>query len=289
MSYNHFLFQQMFDEANQIIENSDDKSIRRKKKKLEIAYKKVQQSDSSDVQEFYSLLHEIRTYELLKKLNLKPVSHNDNSAGPDYISDIGYVECVTFTKPTDDDSKKILKGSFNRYKAYEPRVSQAIQEKYYKYKKYFEEDEIDKTCPRIVCVNAGQCEFDIHGETFIEAFEKILYGLGCESVEIDASMKTEHWFRKYEDSMTKPNGALIETDLFSKKPFSIISAVMYVDNLVYEKYNRPIIYINHNAKVKIDRRKIRKFLSFIRVGKLKYNYYRNGKITSHRKYCIENI
>ena len=77
-----------------------------------------------------------KTYEMLKRLKLDPIASNDNKPGVDFICNLGNVECVTFTQPMDEKSQKTLKGNMNRYKAYEPRVSQAIMEKFKKFKDY---------------------------------------------------------------------------------------------------------------------------------------------------------
>lgn len=284
MSYNKELFKQMFNDGLDIMEKSNDVNLKRKRKNFEYSYKLVREKDDCNIQEFYSILHELRTYQLLNRLGLQPIANNDNHAGPDFISKIGYVECVTFSRPTDPKSNEILKGSFNRYKVYEPKVSQAIQEKTRKYLDYLSKGQIKNDIPRIICLNPGACKFDIQGTTFIEAVEKILYGIGCECVEINVNAKKEKWFRKYEDKTIKPNGAQIETDLCSNCEFSVISAILLIDNLVYEKYSHPIIFINHRSSIKVDRRSTRRILNFVKVGKMRFCFCKNGRPINYSKY-----
>ena len=284
MSYNPYLFKKIYNSCSNIINQTNDKNLKKKKKNLEFAYKRVQETDNCEIQEFFSVAHELRTYELLKKLNKQVLANNDDKAGVDFVCNLGNIECVTFNMPKDDNSKKILNGNMNRYKAYEPRVSQAINEKLNKYRTYILKNQIDKNLPNIICLNSGICGYDIHSSTFLNACERIIYGLGDDTLFINRETKEEFWGRSFQDKIIKPNGKEIETNLFSNKAYNIISGVLLIDNLVDENYSRPILYINPNAKIKIDKRRVRKMLCLIKDDELKYHYSCNGKLTSVNQY-----
>ena len=185
MSYNPYLFDKIYKSCLDIINKSNDKNLKKKKKDLDFAYNKVKNTDNCEIQEFFAVAHELKTYQLLKKLKQRPFSNNDDKAGVDFVAKLGNVECVTFSIPQDDNSKKILSGNFNRYKAYEPRVTQAITEKLNKYKTYIEKKQIDTNKPNIICLNSGICGYDIHSSTFISACERILYGLGFDTLFVN--------------------------------------------------------------------------------------------------------
>lgn len=284
MSYNEVLFEEIYTNCIGIIQNSNDRNIKNKEKVFAINYDKVKEIDDCNVQEFFAIAHELKTYEMLKGLKLDPIASNDNKPGVDFICKLGNVECVTFTQPMDEESQKTLKGNMNRYKAYEPRVSQAIMEKFKKFKDYLIKNKIDKTKPNIICLNAGICNYDIFSTTFLTACEKILFGLGFETLLINRETNEEFWCRAYEKTILNHNGKEIEINLFNKDDFCIISGVLLIINRVDEKYSKPILFINPKAKVKIDKRKTKKILCLQKKLKSTYIYSCNGITISPRSY-----
>ena len=284
MSYNEILFENIYNACVYIIEKSDDKYIKKKKEKLDFAYKKVQDLNDCEVQEFFATAHELKTYEMLKGLKLLPVANNDETPGVDFTSKLGNIECVTFMKPSDELSKRILSGNLNRHKAYEPRVTQALNEKLNKYKSYLSKWQIDASRPNIICLNPGICGYDIHYETFITACQRVLYGVGDEALIVNRETNERTWSHLYQNKIIKPNGQEINADIFNTDDYKIISGILLIDNLVDKPYTRPILYINPNANVKIDRRSIKKVMCLLKHSDSAYHYVCNGKATNIYKY-----
>lgn len=94
MSIENPCFLQIFEECNKIIHNSNDNNILGKHNKLKKSCQELLHTKDTELQQFYSVVAEIRTYDYLKNKNLNPIAHKDNTAGPDFISDIGYIECM---------------------------------------------------------------------------------------------------------------------------------------------------------------------------------------------------
>ena len=284
MSYNKVVFEDIYDDCLKIMQKSNDRNVVKKQKCFEQYYNEVTTTDNYNVQEFFAIAHELRTYEMLKYLKMKTTANNDDKPGPDFICNLGNLECVTFMQPSDEKSKKILKSNINRYKAYEPKVSQAIYEKFKKFQKYIEKNNIDQTKPNIICLNAGICKDDIFPTTLLRICEKILFGLGYETLLLNPKTNEEIWFRSYEDTIQNHNEKEIDINFFNFNEFSIISAVLLIINSVDEQYSKPILFINPKANVKIDKRKIKKFLCLEKVSKDTYEYFNNGKQTLPYQY-----
>lgn len=276
MAYNNILFEKIYEDCLNIIKSTEDKNIKAKKKILDFAYSRINMVNNCEVQEFYGVVHELKTYKMLELLNQHPMANDDNKAGCDFICKFGNIECVTFNKPTDEDSIRILNGSCDRHKALDPRLSQAIESKMQKYKKYLTNKQIDVNKPNIICVNAGVCSYEIHQSTYIKACEKILYGI-TDALLINIKENKMEFAKTIQDKIIKPNGKEIKINFFCNPDYRIISGVLYINNLINENYNSPILYINPNADIKIDKRYVRKFLSFIKEGSTKYYYSCNGQ------------
>lgn len=154
MSINKPLFDTIYKKCLLIITNSSDINIKNKQGQLCAAYKKLCKTEDHELQEFYSVVHELRLYQYIKDLGITVSALNDNKAGPDFITDLGYIECVSATKglkglPERNYLEKQLKQSMNRYVSAIPRLSSVIADKAKKYGIYLKDNVINEKIPRI--------------------------------------------------------------------------------------------------------------------------------------------
>lgn len=120
MSINKPLFDDIYHNCSDIISKSSDNNIQKKRVKLNSAYTKLCVEENPELQEFYSIVHELRLYQYIKDLGIAINAANDEKAGPDFITDLGYIECISATKgllgtPERQWLDKRLKESMNRY------------------------------------------------------------------------------------------------------------------------------------------------------------------------------
>ena len=131
MSINKDLFSHIYENCVSIITNSLDINIKKKKVKLDSAYQTLSETQDHELQEFYSIVHELRFYQYMKNLGKHIIAADDNKAGPDFNTELGYIECVCASKgATDTLERKCLderlNQSMNRYIAALPRLSSVI-------------------------------------------------------------------------------------------------------------------------------------------------------------------
>ena len=88
MPYNPYLFDKIYNNCCDIINQSKDKNIKLKKHDLDFAYDKVEKTNNCEVQEFFAVTHELRTYELLQKINKLPFAHKDSKRGVDFFQNL---------------------------------------------------------------------------------------------------------------------------------------------------------------------------------------------------------
>lgn len=291
MPYNPYLFDKIYNNCCDIINQSKDKNIKLKKHDLDFAYDKVEKTNNCEVQEFFAVTHELRTYELLQKINKLPFAHKDSKRGVDFFSKLGNIECVTFQNPSDVTSQQILNGTLNHYKAYEPRITQALNSKLEKYVKYTNEQKrdskrhiIELNKPNIICLNLGICGYRMFPEDAIRACEKILYGIGFDTLVVDIKTQYKWWSRSYEEKIIKPNGKEIPINFFSKEEYKIIGGVLLLYQNVDEPYTKPILYINPKANIMIDKRQTKKLLCLLQDTETRFHYSLNGQPISINQY-----
>lgn len=144
------------------------------------------------MQEFYSVVHELRLYQYIKDLGITVSVLNDNKTGPDFITDLGYIECVSATKglkglPERHYLETQLKHSMNRYVSAIPRLSSVIADKAKKYGIYLKDNVINEKIPRIIAINTSIFSNEFHYKLNLDNILKILYGIGCRTMNFARS------------------------------------------------------------------------------------------------------
>lgn len=265
MSINEPLFKAIYHECLQIISKSQDKHILSKEKKLSDAYKNVCRLEDHEYQSFYSIVHELRLYAYLKQIGINVSAADDNKAGPDFISDLGYIECVCVTKGKEGSAgreylEKRLNDYMNRYISAFPRITSVIVDKQKKYQNYIHSKRIDENISRIIAVNTSIFSNEFHSSLNLDIALKALYGIGSQTMMFDTkhnSFIAEKGVEThaYEDVGFKPpTDKVLQVNYFSQDCFSDISGVLLINNAIGESLNKEYfnLLLNPNAVTPID-------------------------------------
>lgn len=276
MSINKQLFDSIYDECCKIIQFSQDKLLLQKKDKLDYSYKQLCETEDCELQEFYSIVHELRTYYFLCNNNLTVHVQDDNHIGPDFLcSEIGYIECISITKGAVGTEcrkyvEKCLSRSMNRYLAALPRITSAIIDKKNKYETYLSKQAIDPNIPRLIAINTSIFSNEFNSDSIIDLLLKILYGIGCQIMRVKInpiSFVEENGVEshQYNDIGKKHSDLDLELNYFAKADFRNISAIILENNAIGEndisKYF--FIFTNPLANVPIEIKNLKNIKTFI--------------------------
>lgn len=269
MSINRPLFDSIYKKCIDIIELSPDANIAKKKNKLDSAYYTLCQKEDHELQEFYSIVHELRVYDYMKHMGISINAANDDKAGPDFATDLGYIECISVTKGLPGTPERLwiderLNQSMNRYISALPRLSGAILDKTKKYKTYLANNIIDKRKPRIIALNTSVFSNEFHGQLNLELVLKILCGIGCRTIRFNLSTNSfveENGIEShaYEDSAVKPpRNADLPLSYFYSEEFNDISGVIVNNNAISEDLEKEYfcLLLNPFANVSIDKTRL---------------------------------
>lgn len=269
MSINEPLFDKIYKICTSIISNSFDKSILLKRARLDTAYATLCKTKNHELQEFYSIVHELRLYEYIKSLGIGINAANDNKAGPDFITELGYIECISVTKGLSGTPERLwieeqLNQSMNRYISALPRLSGAILDKTKKYKTYLTNKIIDERKPRIIAINTSVFSNEFHSQLNLELVLKILYGIGCRTMRFSLTTNTfveENGVEShaYEGSAVKPpRNVDLPLSYFYYEEFKDISGVIVNNNAISEDLEKEYfcLLLNPFANVPINKTRL---------------------------------
>lgn len=274
MSINEPCFKKLYESCCDIIKNSNDKNIKNKQTKLNDSYNKLIRTQDCELQEFYSIVLELRVYEYLLKNKINIKATNDTKKGPDFECDFGYLECVSVTKgekgtPGRDFIDKQLLGSVNRHKSELPRISSAIKDKKDKYTNYIENKVINDHKPLIIVVGTSIFANEFNSSSCIEDTMQVLYSIGNEYLMYDVKNRKfidtpNRQNRNYDNYGKKSESLNLEFDYFFKNDYKNISAVILVCNHIFENIdkNNFRIFLNPYTSRPIDKNAISLFKYF---------------------------
>ena len=264
MSINKPLSDKIYKICTSIISNSSDKNILLKRTRLDTTYATLCKTKDHELQEFYSIVHELRVYDYMKHMGISINAANDDKAGPDFATDLGYIECISVTKGLPGTPERLwiderLNQSMNRYISALPRLSGAILDKTKKYKTYLANNIIDKRKPRIIALNTSVFSNEFHSQLNLELVLKILYGIGCRTMRFNLSTNSfveENGIEShaYEDSAVKPpRNADLPLSYFYSEEFNDISGVIVNNNAISEDLEKEYfcLLLNPFANVSI--------------------------------------
>lgn len=281
MSINNKIFASIYDECLEIIHSSSDKAILNKEEKLNKAYKKLVDNDDNEVQEFYSIVHELKTYHFLKTKGLAITAQNDNKKGPDfYCEELGYIECVSVTRGEKGTEcreyveKCLARKSFT-YLAALPRITSVIIDKKKKFEDYLSKKTIDSQVPRIIAINTAVFSNLVRSDSMFELLLQILYGAGNQVLWVSKNPKScidedegvETY--RYNDKGYKHDHLELDLAYFEKEEYQNISAIILVKNAITENNieNNFIIFTNPLANVPINVERLRAFNVMVQRSK----------------------
>lgn len=281
MSINNKIFASIYDECLEIIHSSSDKAILNKEEKLNKAYKKLVDNDDNEVQEFYSIVHELKTYHFLKTKGLSVTAQNDNKKGPDfYCEELGYIECVSVTRGEKGTEcreyveKCLARKSFT-YLAALPRITSVIIDKKKKFEDYLSKKTIDSQVPRIIAINTAVFSNLVRSDSMFELLLQILYGAGNQVLWVSKNPKScidedegvETY--RYNDKGYKHDHLELDLAYFEKEEYQNISAIILVKNAITENNieNNFIIFTNPLANVPINVERLRAFNVMVQRSK----------------------
>ena len=281
MSINKKNFASKYHQCLEIIHSSSDKAILNKEEKLNKAYKKLVENDDSELQEFYSIVHELKTYHFLKTKGLAITAQNDNKKGPDfYCEELGYIECVSVTRGEKGTECReyvencLARISF-RYLAALPRITSVITDKKKKFEDYLSKRIIDSHVPRIIAINTAVFSNLVCSDSIFRLLLQILYGIGNQVLWvrrnpisfIDEGEGVET--HRYNDKGNKHDNLELDLAYFEKEEYQNISAIILVKNAITEKdiENNFIIFTNPLANVPINVERLRAFNVMVQRSK----------------------
>ena len=277
-------YQKLSSINNVVVKEKQNKLI----DKVEIA---IQKRDR-EYQEVYSVIHEIRLYDFLRRKSIGTRMNSDLDAGPDFESDFGYIECVSVTKgegKNRDVFNETMSGRVNRYTAGEPRITSVIVDKKKKYDGYIVNNNIDKTKPRIIAVSTSILSNEVCCDLLAELMRKVLYGIDTPVIRVkkqgEKIIDTEEFF--IYNNITTDKNKKFQSAYFENDDFKDISAVILNHNAFTEDINDKYfeIYLNPNANIPVDIQKVQGFKYFYlkssREGEKIYAWGKNKLLNSH--------
>lgn len=270
MSINKICFEKLYLRCCEIIKKSSNKNIKKKQLKLDKAYQTLCKTENCELQEFYSIVLELRVYQYLIDNNIKLIVADDSRKGPDFESNFGYLECVSVTKGKEGTESRnyinrMLAGDTNRQMAEVPRICSAIKDKKDKYVEYIKSKTIDINKPKIIVVGTSifANKFSVSS---IENSMQILYAIGNEYIIYDRINKgfidtPNTQYHNYDKIGKKSDNVNLELDYFCQDEYKDISAIILVCDPIFEEIDKRYfkIFINHNANCPIDRTQISQF------------------------------
>ena len=265
MSINKPLFDSIYDECCKIIQFSQDKMLQQKKDKLDYSYRQLCKTEDCELQEFYSIVHELRTYHFLRSNNLDITAQNDKLIGPDFLcKELGYIECISITKGSNGTKGRIyldnqLSECTNRYMSALPRITSAIIDKKNKYETYLCKQAIEPNIPRLIAINTSIFSNEFHSDLIFDLFLKVLYGMGCPIITIQKNKmssvnKKLIELHKFDDKGKKHGNLELQLNYFAQDDFKSISAIIAENNSIKEKIEKKYftIFLNPIATIPLE-------------------------------------
>lgn len=264
MEINQKLFNDIYNNCLKIINTSTDSNLKKKKSKLDKSYDELCIKENHELQEFYSIVHEIRVYKYLSDLGVEICASDDIKAGPDFITNLGYIECTNATKgangtPERSYLNKRLKGTMNRFEAALPRLSSSIWDKSKKFKEYLENNIINAEKPCIIALSTAIFSNEFHSDLNLTLLLQILYGIGCETMAFNRTTnqfveETAETHSYQVESKKPPKNTSIPLNFFSNPEYEHIAGVILNNNSIGEELNKKYfcLLLNPHAKNPIN-------------------------------------
>ena len=160
---------------------------------------------------YYSLLHEIKSYQFLKRFgDIKVANDCEHEKGADFKFKHYHIECVSCSS---GESKEILNHyltlsqfDYNKCLSYlYPRITSSLNEKSIKFKKYINDGIINEKDPCIIFLSLGDIEmnFILSNKMYGFDFLDILVSKGPQTLHIDENFKLKYKDYSYRNEIFK--------------------------------------------------------------------------------------
>lgn len=260
MGINRKLFNDIYNNCLEIINTSTDSNLKKKKEKLDKSYNDLCIKEDHELQEFYSVVHELRVYQYLSDLGFEISASDDTKAGPDFLTNLGYLECVNATKGEIGTPERIyldkrLKGRMNRSRAALPRLSSSIWDKSRKFKSYLENHIINPEKPCIIALSTAIFSYEFHSDLNLDLLLEILYGIGYMTMTFNQTTnqfvdETAETHAYQGESIKPPKNTSIPLNFFSNPEYEHIAGVILNNNSIGEKLEKKYFYLLLNPYAK---------------------------------------
>ena len=286
-----------FKETNEILveilDNSNliTKEIEDKKNKLNVRLKAMLTNKKID-NHYCSLAHEIKSYDFLKKYGSPTMAKDTKSEkGPDFKLNNYNIECVCCS------SGDVSKNGLENYRLNEnqkslvynynelleillPRMTQELNVKSDKFKKYINEGVIKSNEPCIIFISLGDIASDFFSGKYGFNFLDILIGKSHLTLQLDKKgNKVVGSFYNHVEEIMKHNGSRIDANFFVNSQNEHISAIIFTDAYIIDKYDNKntYLFLNPYATNKIKLSDFKNIVYWKANSKLEYIPRYNGK------------
>lgn len=262
-NFNYLLFKDAYDICISILKESeiDKDEIEYRIKDLTIIWNDMLKKDYIN-KKIYEKIHEIKSLEFLSMCDNCEISFDSkNKPGPDFkINKNDWIECVTSSR---GETREYLFNEFNgsgifNYNKKENlilcRFTGSIENKKFAYYKYIEKEIISEKDKYIIFLSAGNLYFEAFFGKYGFNLNKILFGVGHESLLIDkVSNKIIGSGYSYNDEIYNHNNEPINCNIFSSNDYTFLSGILFTCASLDEHYNKSntFYFSNPNAKYKV--------------------------------------
>lgn len=278
MSINRNLFELIYNNCLEIASKSPDVNIRNKIHKLERSYYELCLKQDAELQEFYSVVHELRVYKYVSSLGFEIKAADDTKPGPDFITSLGYIECTNATKGEPGTPERLyldnrLRGTMNRNQAALPRLSSSIMDKSKKFKIYLDQHKINADIPCIIALSTSIFSNEFNSSLNIDLLQQILYGIGCRTMTFN--LKTNQFIDEKAETHTyqgtgikPPKNTQLPLNFFSGQEYEHIAGVILNNNSIGEELEKDYfcLFLNPYAKCPINTKLLSKIKYFAYDG-----------------------
>jgi len=244
-----------------------DKEYEFRLTKINKIYSKMVKEDKI-LDEYYSLLHEIRTLCLLKDMgSVRIAFDSNNEIGPDFTYLDRYkIECVICTPGAGKNLIELMNSGFQKYdrkfrdnkekfRQIDLRVTSVIEDKRVKHMKYIADGCLRDDEPYSIFVNLGQLLSNSYPGNFCNNITEILVGRGALTLRFDSTKGNQigSLFYGHNPTMKNNNDQVIDSNIFANPDYSSISSIIVTNAWPEEKYSpkNTIVFLNPFAKNKI--------------------------------------
>lgn len=226
-------------------------------------------TDCHTVTRYYNLAHEIKCMMFLRNFgNIKIAMDSKHEAGCDaLLNDCYQIEFVCASPGTKTSENGYDRFGFPNMKEHQiydyseierfllERIASALAAKYDFAQKH-KGKTLSEAMPYLVFLGLGELAPDMLGDDCGADLLGVLMGKGAPKLEISKNGRTIDWSYVHRDTISKFNGAAIESNLFAQTAYGIVSGIIFSDAGLFEEYTRKNtwLFLNPSATVQVAKK-----------------------------------